>query len=70
MKLYTTDSNIAETVFEIVCLKKAPPETSVQLAEALRAKVVRCENAYSEEHTKGVFIDGLSANVQSAVIVF
>lgn len=51
-------------------MKKDSPETSVQFAYALRSKAVRCEDAYPKELTTVVFIDGVPANVQSAVRMF
>lgn len=45
-------------------------KNSVEVADVLFRKVVCSGNAYSEEHTNGVFIDGLPASIQSAVEMF
>lgn len=54
---------------EAAALKKTQMETSVQFANVLLTKVVRCGNAYSEKPTKGVFINDVQAKIQSAVRV-
>lgn len=51
-------------------MKKTLSETSVQFADALQSEAVRGGNAYTEERTKRVFIDGFPANIQSAVRIF
>lgn len=67
---YATNSNIVKAASEIATLRKVTNETSVQFADVLRTKVVQCENVYLVESTKGIFIDGLPANIQSAVRMF
>lgn len=54
----------------MACVKKSPMKTSTQSADVLRWKVVRCRNTCSEEHTKGVFIDGQRVNIQSEIRMF
>lgn len=70
LKSYTTDANIFKATSEVANLRKARAETSVQFAEVLRDKVVRCGNAYPEERTKRIFIERLLSNIQSAVRMF
>lgn len=67
---YATCSIIAEAVLDIVCLKIASMKASVKFAKVLRSKVVRCGNAHPEERTKRKVIDGLPANIQSAIRMF
>lgn len=56
LKSYVTDVKIAEATSEVADLWKVPVETSLQFADVLWVKNVRCENAYSAEWTKGIFI--------------
>lgn len=42
-------------------------EILVQFADVLGSNGVRCGNASLKEYSKKVFIDGLPANIQSAV---
>lgn len=70
LKWYATDSRNAKTTLVIVCMKKASKEASLQLADILRSKDVRSENAYPKKRTRRVFIDGLPVNTQSAVRMF
>lgn len=69
-KSYATGSNIAKETSDIACLEKTPIETSVQFADVFRSKVVCRESSYPEESTKGVFIDGIPANIQGVVVLF
>lgn len=67
---YATDSYIQKAKYEIAALRNAANETLVQFVDVLRTKFARCENAYPEEVTKSILIDGLPENLQSAVRMF
>lgn len=56
LKSYTTDSNIVTVASKIAALSTALMETSVQFADVLCTKVVRCGDAYPEECTIEVFL--------------
>lgn len=70
LEFYATDSNIDKETSRIATLRNVANETSVQLTDVLRTKVVQCGNAYPEEGTKGIFIYSSSANIQSAIQMF
>lgn len=70
LKSCAINSSIAKTMADVTCLKMASMETSIQVSDVLRSKVVRCKNAYPEERTKKAFIADLPASIQSAVRKF
>lgn len=70
LESYATSSNIVKAESDIICMKKASIETSVQFSDVLQSKVVRGGNVYPEERTKRLFIDNLPTNNQSVVRIF
>lgn len=66
IKFYTTVLNIARTALKIDCVKRTAMKTFKKLVGDLRSKTVRCGNAYSNVHTKNVFVAGVPGNIDIA----
>lgn len=50
---------IAKTSAEMKTMRKIPLQTAVKYAEVLKDKALRCVDAFSEQKTKSIFVEGL-----------
>lgn len=67
LRTYSTDDIIAEVEASLMRFTQGDRMNETDYAQALWTKALRCGTVYSEEHLKGLFIEGLHEPVRKNV---